>query len=199
MESNNKSSVLLTVLGVCTLLVALVGASFAYFSATATTGEESIQTGKLEIQSTLSESEENNIKPTTFSAEDADENNDVAKLTFNVKGVGTTVTGGTYKIELLGTLAGNKTVSEKGETSEIKYALYKQGETTEAISQGSFDDIKSKKTIDDPSFTLDSSTDNNYTLYVYIEETSENQDNLQNVTVSVAMNATAQTPAPAGV
>ncbi len=194
---NNKNSVLLTVLGVCTLLVALVGASFAYFTATATTTNQNVQTGKLEVQSTLSETAQSNIKPTTFATGTADTNADIAKFTFNVKGVGTTVTGGTYNIQLLGAASGIKELPNQGTIADIEYALYEgTAETGTLVKTGSFSTISSSTTINGTAKALTASTDDTYTLYVYIKETNQNQDNLQAVTISATMNALAQTPAP---
>ncbi len=194
MENNNKSSVLLTVLGICTLLVALVGASFAYFSAQSSTEKETVTTGELKVVTTLSRTETDKIKPTTFSQPDAADNSDVAKLNFNVKGTGTTVDKGTYSIYILGT-ATPKEVGEAGGTlKDIKYALYQ--DSTKKI-EGDYSDISGGKAIlTDQELTAD--TDDNYVLYVYINESSSNQDNLQDIDISTTMYATAQTPAPAG-
>jgi len=194
---NNKNNILLTVLGVCTLLVALVGASFAYFTATAKTTDQNVQTGKLEVQSTLSATSQTNIKPTDFAANTADSNTDVAKFTFNVKGVGTTVTGGTYNIQLLGAVADAKAVENQGTTADIEYALYKgTAADGDLVKTGSFSTITSASIINTTPYELIDSTNDTYTLYVYIKETRENQDNLQGVTISATMNALAQTPAP---
>lgn len=193
----NKSSILLTVLGVCTLLVALVGASFAYFTATGKTTEQNVQTGKLLVQSSLGATSQSNIKPTNFTAETADANADVAKLTFNVKGVGTTVTGGTYNIQLLGAATGIGSTADQGTIADIEYALYKgTADTGELIKTASFSTISTAQIINDAAQSLTNDTDDNYTLYVYIKETNSNQDNLQSVTISATMNALAQTPAP---
>jgi predicted ribosomally synthesized peptide with SipW-like signal peptide len=194
----NKNNVLLTVLGVCTLLVALVGASFAYFTASASTTNQNVQTGKLEIQSTLSKTTQSQIKPTTFATTSADGNADIAKFTFNVKGVGTTVTGATYNIKLLGAASGIKEVADNGGTlADIEYALYKGTAASGTIVKtGSFTEIADTLQINNAAYTLTNATDDTYTLYVYIKETNENQDNLQGVTISSTMTAEAQTPAP---
>lgn len=197
MDNNkNKSSILLTVLGVCTLLVALVGASFAYFTATGTADAQNVQTGKLLIQSSLGASEQNNIKPTTFTAATADTNSDIAKLTFNVKGEGTTVTGGTYSIQLLGAASGVKEETDEGTVADIEYALYNgTAASGTLVKTGSFSTITTATTVA-TGIALSGTTDDTYTLYVYIKETNTNQDNLQSVTISATMNALAQTPAP---
>lgn len=194
---NSKNSVLLTVLGVCTLLVALVGATFAYFTATSTSADQNVQTGRLEVQSTLSATSQSQIKPTTFTSATADTNDDIAKFGFNVKGENTTVTGGTYDIQLLGAASGVGSEENKGTSADIEYALYKGNASTGTIVKtGSFSTITSATIINDVSQSLTASTNDNYTLYVYIKETNKNQDNLQNVTISATMNAIAKTPAP---
>lgn len=193
----NKNNVLLTVIGVATLLVVLVGASFAYFTATSQTTAEDVTTGKLEITSALAATEQSSIKPTTFSASNADSNADVAKFTFNVNGAGTTVTEATYKIQLLGAAAGiSSTEGKGGELADIEYALYKgTAASGTMVSTGSFSTI-TDATIVGSDYALADGTNDTYTLYVYIRETNANQDNLQNVTISATMNALAQTPAP---
>lgn len=194
----NKNNVLLTVIGVATLLVVLVGASFAYFTATGTVTAEDVSTGELKITSALAATSQKDIKPTTFSTSTADSNVDVAKFTFTVNGTGTTVTGATYKIQLLGATTGVGEVADKGTATDVEYALYK-GTAADGtmVSTGSFDTINSA-TIVGSDYALAASTADTYTLYVYIKETNSNQDNLQKVTISATMNALAQTPAPAG-
>ncbi len=194
MESN-KNSVLLTVLGVCTLLVALIGASFAFFSAQSTTQTENVKTGELKVVTTLNRIESDNIKPTTFDQAEAAENDDVAKLTFNVKGTGTTVDGGKYSIYILGAATPKEVGGAGGSLDDIKYELY-QGSVQKA--QGKYSDIVSDTPILED-IDLTSATDDNYTLYVYINESGSNQDKLQNIDITTTMYAKAQTPDPAGV
>lgn len=195
---NSKNNVLLTVLGVCTLLVALVGASFAYFTATSKVTNQNVKTGKLNVTSSFSQvGEENNIKPTTFVKADADSNTDIAKYSFNVKGDGTTVTEGTYTIQLVGEVTDIKTDDTKGGTiSDVEYALYKvvDGGDDELIKTDNFSNLESDAKIA-TSISLSGTTDDNYILYVYIKDNG-NQDNLQKATIKTTMNAYAQTPAP---
>jgi len=193
---NKNNNVLLTVLGVCTLLVALVGASFAYFTATEKSEDQNIQTGHLEVQSVLNATGQSEIKPTTFATATADTNDDIAKFVFNVTGENTTVTGATYDIQLMGAASGIGEDTTKGGTvADIEYALYKgDAATGTLVKTGSFSTITAATTISDGTNSLTASTDDDYTLYVYIKETNTNQDNLQNVTISATMNAIAKTP-----
>ncbi|MBQ7141346.1 MAG: hypothetical protein IJO32_07590 [Bacilli bacterium] len=189
----NRNNVLLTVIGVATLLVVLVGASFAYFTATASTTADQVETGKLEITSALTGTSENRIKPTDFTV--GEDNVDVAEFTFTVTGGATNVDGATYDIRLLGLLTGVAETADKGSADDIKYALYDS--TNTPVATGSFADVTAE-TIIATNKPLSGSTNDVYTLYVYIEESHGNQDNLQNVTINATMHAVAKTPAPAG-
>jgi len=59
----NRNNALLTVIAVATLLVAIAGASFAYFTATAQTTTQAVKTGKLTVSTTTGTVNESNIKP----------------------------------------------------------------------------------------------------------------------------------------
>ena len=54
MEENKKGSTLYVVLGVATLVVAIIGATFAYFSASASVGGDTIQGGTSDVGNALS-------------------------------------------------------------------------------------------------------------------------------------------------
>ena len=54
MNENKKGSTLYVVLGVATLVVAIIGATFAYFSAQASTGAEDIKGSTLDIKQSFS-------------------------------------------------------------------------------------------------------------------------------------------------
>jgi len=192
---NGKNNVLLTVIGLATLLVVLVGASFAYFTATGNATADDVTTGNLEITSTLSETSQSAIKPTDFVASTADTNPDVAKFTYKVNGAGTTVTEATYNIQLTGAATNIGSTSGKGTIADIEYALYKgTAANGTLVKTASFSTIAEAQVIASGYALQDA--DDVYTLYVYIKETKQNQDNLQNVTISATMNSYAQTPAP---
>lgn len=189
---NNRSNVLLTVIGIATLLVVLVGASFAYFTATASATADQVETGKLDITSALTGTFENKIKPTEFVY--GEDNIDVAEFTFTVTGGATNVEGAKYDIKLMGLLTGVGEAADKGSADDIKYALYDS--TNTRVATGKFTDVTAATTIVTDK-ALTGSTNDVYTLYVYIEESHGNQDNLQNVTINATMHAEAKTPAPA--
>ncbi len=97
MENERKNNnVLLTIIGAATLLVAIVGATFAYFSAADTVDVQDITTGELKVQATSGTVSQENIKPTDFTVEGlTDEiltkNTDVAQLPITVDFTGTTI------------------------------------------------------------------------------------------------------------
>ena len=208
---NNKNNVLLTVIGVCTLLVALVGASFAYFTATSTpTADQNVQTGELKIAASLSRDLSTLIKPTNYTQATAETNNDVAKLTLSVDGTGTTVTDAKYYMTMVGSVLKSNgdaidTTEGKGTINEIKWVLL---DTTTAeianasvIASGDYSTMSADlpgmlvKNADSAYLAeLTGTTAHNYTLLIYIEETGKNQDNLSNVKISASMTAKALTP-----
>ena len=198
---DNKNNILLTVLGVCTLLVAVVGASFAFFSAQSTAPVQNVKTGKLQITSSLSKPEEAeySIKPTNFAAATAKDNDDVAKLTFTVDGTGTTVDDATYSIHLTGTATlGAGGEGAGGAVKDVEYALFKGDSNSisgDPVASGDFSQI-SGDTVIKTDLPLSASSET-YTLCVYIKETSSNQDKLQSRSITATMWATAQTPSPA--
>jgi predicted ribosomally synthesized peptide with SipW-like signal peptide len=184
----NKNKVLLTVIGAATLLVALVGATFAYFSATSTTDAQTVTTGTSSITLNASKNTVANIKPTTFSKATADTNTDVVKISLTVSG--TTQTSGVYDIimhEPAITLNANKT---GGSVSDIKYAVY-QG-STEKVAPTSF-----KGTVADTTILSDveyaaGTLSGTYDVYVWIENKTDAQDALQEVSFDLSFTADAQ-------
>ena len=207
---DNRNNVLLTVIGVATLLVALVGASFAYFTATSTpTAEQSVQTGELKIAASLSREVSSLIKPTDYSQDGAEANDDVAKLKLTVNGTGTTVTDAKYYLTMLGSVTkadGSAIDTTKGgEKSEIKWVLVNTTNTTiangEVIASGDFSTLTAdlpgsviKKSGSAYLANLSGTTEDEYTLLVYIEESGNVQDNLSEVKISASMTAKALTP-----
>ena len=192
-KSSNK--ILLTVLGIAVLVVATIGATFAYFTATASTAEKTVKTGQLIVKSaTLGDIAETNIKPTSFTA--GAENTDVAKSVLTVDTTGTTVTGARYDIVLNASLAGvGETVTGGGSAADVKYALY-DANNTQALATGDFSEAalatgKVIKTVDIA--TAGSTT---YNLYIYVADNGE-QNSLQNVTATaqVTVNATTEVAA----
>ena len=97
----NGNKILLRVIGIAVLIVATVGATFAYFSASGGTETQNIKTGELKVSATSSLADGVNIKPTTWkSATDAVDNADIAKVGLTVVTDGTTISTGKYRINL---------------------------------------------------------------------------------------------------
>ena len=199
MEKKNSNSIVLTVIGVATLLVALVGATFAYFSASSTSDPESVQSGHLTISSSLDEADEKDIVPTEWSEtmSENDDNINIAKFQYTVNGSGTTVRDAVYDVKLTGTVSlaskvenGVTASDQGGEESDVLYKLV-SGESV--VAEGNYSQIKTGKQILTGK-TLNISGNDTYTLYVFIDETNTNQDKLQGANVSATMEATAYTP-----
>ncbi len=200
-DKKNSNSILLTIIGVATLLIALVGATFAYFSATATSADQSIQVGKLNITTSLEEASQKDIIPTKWddTTMDNNKNNDnIAKFTYKVMGTGTTVRDAVYDVKLTGAVIMQETVNngvtsseQGGDKTQVIYKLVKNDQSV--IANGNYNDIISgKEIVHNQSITGE--TNDTYTLYVYIEENNQNQDKLQGATVSATLDATAYTP-----
>ena len=99
----NKHKVLLTVIGAGTLLVALAGATFAYFSATSTTTTRTVTTSSMDltVAADTNTTHITNIKPTTWDENDITQNvgnADIAKVSFKVTSSSTAA--GTYQISM---------------------------------------------------------------------------------------------------
>ena len=199
-KKNNSTSVVLTIVGVATLLVALVGATFAYFTASSTSSEQTVDAGKLEVVSTLGDTSQTNIMPTTWDSatiSNNDSNDNIAKFTLNVDGGATDVRGAVYDLSITGavntTTVNNGVAEQGGDNSDVKYQLVKYGEVK---ATGDFTNLTAKSILTGQ--TLTGSTSDKYTLYVYILEDNTNQDKLQGATVSVRMTANAYTPKISG-
>lgn len=193
MENQNK--VLLTVIGAATLLVAVVGATFAYFSAIGEETEVTVQTGSSQITIQASKDVVENIRPatwTTRAAADADTAN-FEKFTLTMGGA---VSGsGTYTISMNKPEIAIKNIAgDKGDLSDIRYAIFKGSETT-AVKEGSFADATftagKVDLVVNEAYSAPAVT-GEFTVYVWIENEDADQNNLQEVSfkLTFAANAT---------
>jgi len=205
-RENMKGKIALTVIGAATLLVALAGATFAYFSATSTTAERTITTSNLNLKVALVDSDAGkieNIKPTTWvSTDDAETNADIAVIPFTVSG--TSSTNGIYTVNMQTSVALNSgTVVEEegkaavelkgGSISDIKYRLY-DSEGNELIEETAFDSTGAINVdlIDDGAITADEDLNDTYTLYVYIKNDASNpQNKLQGINFTITLGGSA--------
>jgi predicted ribosomally synthesized peptide with SipW-like signal peptide len=197
-----KNKVLLTVIGVLTFIAALVGATFAYFSATSTTKEPvKVTTSNLNL-SVNADGEAlhvTNIKPTTWNdtALTSDDNPDIVKIPFTVEG--TSNVAGTYLVNMKTSIALNTTEGlTGGEVSDIKYRIYKRTDTTvgaQVGDEGSFAAATDVNIISNVTFdgtTNGGAIADEYVMFVYIaNNTNEQQDQLQAVDFTISLGGSA--------
>ena len=90
-ENFKGNKMVLTIIGLAVLVVATIGATFAYFSATSDTVNQKVTTGELKVDASSSISDNTNIKPTTWvDKATADSDTDIAKVKLTVDASGTT-------------------------------------------------------------------------------------------------------------
>lgn len=192
----NGNKVLLTVIGIAVLIVATVGATFAYFSATGGTAEQQVTTGELKVSATSTVADNVSIKPTTWtSATDADSDSDIAKVGLTVVTDGTTISTGKYDIKLTTTGIALNAVEGKtgGNLSEVKWALYDTGSNTEVgkgdFTSGNVSGEKINLANDGASITIPAGPNtDSYKLYIWIEDTTTvKQDQLQGLTITAKL------------
>lgn len=187
MDKKNKT--ILTVLAVLTLLVALLGATFAYYSATSKSEPQIITTSSLSLSVTLKGSTHvTNIKPTTWTSTNAAKTNeDIVIIPFSV-----TAPAGvkaTYDINMSTKIPSNSALTG-GSASDVKYKLFKDGEAA-ALKEGSFSANFSETIINDATINEGSALNDAYVLYVYIENKDAEQNTLQDVDFSINITGTA--------
>ena len=192
---NKRNNVLLTIIGVATLLVAIVGASFAYFSATGGTATQNVNTGTLKISAVAGAVNQSNIKPAK-STEIADmaakmSNGDVVKLPITVNTTGTTISS-EYNIFLTTTgIELNTGGGEGGALADVKWELVRDPDTEsdgdeESIATGDFTDGNvTKKQLNTSAINIpNGGTTDEYKLLIYILDTDAVQDQLQGLTIT---------------
>jgi len=201
---NKRNNVLLTIIGVATLLVAIIGATFAYFSATGGTATQEVGTGTLKVSAVSGSVVGANIKPvdaTAIASIDAKmAHADVAKLPISVNTTGTTISS-EYNMFL--TTAGvDLNPSELltgGKLSDVKWELVKattSGDATtySTVKTGDFTngDV-AKLQINDAAVEIaNGGTTDEYQLLIYINNTNDTvegdgsgvQDKLQGLEIT---------------
>ena len=183
----NSNKILLTVLGIAVLVVATIGATFAYFSAADTANAQSVTTGVLNLTASSTAITNQSVKPTTFAIGSAKTNADIGHGTVTVDTAGTTVTGAYYDIVLDGTLTALDESKNGGFASDVKWAVY-DGENK--IGEGTFADATNKTV---GTVNIETAGSKTYDLYIYVLESGEEQNQLQGVTASATITAKAST------
>ncbi len=201
MEKEKKdSNILLIIIAIATLLVAIIGATFAYFSATSEAIQQDITTGRLNIAVTSTEVSQKNIKPTDFDGDDANiesalKNNDIAQLSFTVDPTDTTIDA--YYSIYLTTTSEDKLDNlideeDNGIPSDINWALVKvtEGDSTtySVLDNGTFGgDMTDYRLNTNPISITSPISEDKYILLIWIQENNEPQDNLQGLTLNATI------------
>jgi len=199
----NKNKILLTVIGAGTLLVALAGATFAYFSATGTTTKQTVTTAVLDlkIEADTTTNHITNIKPTSWDNDMTKnlENEDIAKVSFKVLSGSTTT--GTYNIDMTapglalktkGTDAlGNEINLIGGSLADVKYKVYE-------YDGSSYTPLNVEGTLEEPEVAKAIITDREiveeerFVIFVYIENRDDDQNQLQGLDFKISVTGSAE-------
>ncbi len=179
---DRKNRIVLTVLGALSLLFALIGATFAYFSAVSQSEPQIITTSSLIMRVTIAGSTNiKNIKPTTWSntMSDNENNKDITVIPFVVNadaGV-----QGDYDINMSTVITPNGKLNG-GNVSDIKYKLYKEGTM---IKEGNFSSNFNEKIIEKAEILENTPVNDSYKLYVYIDNQNGEQNSLQEINFEI--------------
>jgi len=198
-RENMKGKITLTVIGAATLLVTLAGATFAYFSATSTTTEQTVTTQKLNLNVAAdgNATHVTNIKPTTWNATDMSENignEDIVQIPFKVTGISSV--DGTYKVNLQTAidLSSEKVVVNQGQEAEalnggvvgdVKYRLY-DGDR-ELIGETAFEASTNHVILENMPITAEQQLLDTYVLYVYVKDSGSDQNLLQGIDFTITL------------
>jgi len=190
-QIDNRNRVTLMILWILTFLIALIGATFGYFSAISKSDEQIITTGKaLSVAVAINgASNVTNISPTTWNTTDMSENEkntNIAILPFSV--TSTSRVNGTYTINMSTNITENE-LFEGGSASDITYKLYQDGRF---VTEGNFNSGAFSKDITTGTIKTTSDLNDNYKLYIYIDEKNIPQNKLQNISFKVTIGGTAQ-------
>lgn len=194
-----KGKIVLTVIGAATLLVALAGATFAYFSASDQATAQTVTTSNMNLNVAITDASVaniKNIKPTTWT-DDFASNKDITAIPFVVSG--TSSADGVYNVNMQ-TAINLKTTQQApdgstvnltgGNVSDIKYRLYKDG--APVGEEGSFAATTNVDIVTNGQITANSALSDSYVLYVYIKnDTKTEQNQLQEVEFTITLGGSA--------
>ncbi|MBQ7140460.1 MAG: hypothetical protein IJO32_03060 [Bacilli bacterium] len=200
MEDKKKS--IITIISITILVLATIGASFAYFSASGNSDTQSVTTGKINIKATSSKANAENIKPTEWSEVIASNvaNEDIAQVKLSVNTFGTTVD--TAKFNIYFTTDGIELNSDEniigGSLSDLKWKLVDS--TNTVIGEGDFTDGNATDPVLANTTPIDAianakteeAATKTFILFIYIQNKNEQQNKLQNMSFTATLNATAQ-------
>ena len=204
-QRNNSNKVLLTVIGTATLLTAMVGATFAYFSATSTSDTKIITTATSSLTVTANKNTVANIRPTTWDATKKDTDTEIVKMTVDVDG--TSTASGKYSLYLNQPDITIKSLTDdQGVVGDFKWVAYDAtgNQLVEPTSLKATEEsvlIPGKDGANALTYTkaytaTDGATatiDDTYYVYVWIENKDADQNNLQEVSFDINFTATGTT------
>ena len=186
----SENNTYLTIIAVITLLISIIGATFAYFTARSSTLGEKVTTGQLKISAIAGAVNETEIIPVKatdiININSKISNVNVAKLPITVDTTGTTIPG-IYNIYLTTSGIDEKVTTILGNSSHIKWELIKGEPGSEiTLNSGSFDDgdVNSLKINVEPIDVFVGGTIEKYTLFVYILDNDTLQDDLSTMRIT---------------
>ena len=183
-KQTNSSTIVLTTIGIIALVIVCIGGSYAYFTATATSNEQTITTGTLTTKYTSGQDiNASNIVPTEEAG---------AQLhKFSVQNTGNQPA--TLKLSLVETSL-KKGVSDTT-SANLKWALYNATEAyTEegaAIATGDFATVNPTTLLKD-SISINAGTTEYFILKVWLDEIEAPQNEDQGMTFSTKIQADMQ-------
>ena len=179
---DKKNRTILMILGVLTIIITMVGATFAYFKAISQSEPQILTTTSLNINIGIKGSlHVKDISPTTWSnnMNDNTNNKNVAVIPFVVSG--DSKIKANYGVTMTTIISPNNEL-EGGKVSDIKYVLYRNGNY---LTRGDFSETFKERIVDDGKITLNGNLKDEYVLYVYIEKTNEPQNSLQEIDFTI--------------
>jgi len=185
---DNKNKVTLIVIWILIMLITVIGATFAYFKAVAESKPQIITTEGLTFSLVIDGPiNVDDIKPTAWNDNDlsANENNeDVTIIPFNV--FSNTGIDGSYKVNMTTNITENN-LYEGGSAEDIKYKVYRNNQL---VKSGNFTTGDFNAEIVNGTIT-ENGVNDDYKLYIYIENKDNVQNKLQGISFTVTLIGTA--------
>ncbi len=207
-QRNSGNKILLAVIGATTFLTAMVGATFAYFSATHTSEKQEITTATASLNVTTTNNNVKDIRPIVWNdvEKEKDTNKEVVKIEVIVTGNSTA--DGQYSLYLnepeitLNEI--NVSDNDDGSVDDFKWSAYTK-EGTKLKDPTSFTGKKTKE--GSTGVLIPNSEHNSYTkkynanvpindtyyIYVWAENSAKEQNKLQGVNFNVTFTAISTT------
>ncbi len=194
MEENKKKKIIITIIGILVLVVALVGATYAWFSSTSKV-ESKITTAKTELIVSVDEelTHITNIKPTKWKEDIAlnSVNSDIVKIPITVNSKSTITINYDLTISTENLKLNEDETLEGGKLSDLKYRLYDSDK--KELNDGNFFIPKEQQIILNQN-KIEPNEVQNYMLYIYINDTGELQNKLQKLNFNVIINGKSYNP-----